>query len=117
MKIPLGYGNNSGQSGKAAQAKMLERDITKAKQGDWEAKKNLVRTFSHLLNSLAQKRSDKPAKINQYVEAGKNGLYTAAKKYKINNGPKGFQIFALDHIEAAMDRSDKSGFFSRLFGR
>ena len=118
MKIPLNIGQNGATSKKEAQDKMLENDILRIQKGDWEAKKNLIRTFSTLINSLAEKRSDKPVKINEYVEAGKNGLITAVKKYNIKGGAHGFQLFALDFIEEAMNRVDKGGgFFARLFGK
>lgn len=117
MKIPLKLGQSVTTSSIAAQAKALEQDVLKAKGGDWTAKKRLARTFSPLINSLAEKRSSEPAKINQYIEAGKNGLLTATKKYKKSVGAQNFQIFALDFIETAMNRVDKGGgFFSRLFG-
>lgn len=118
MKIPLKLGQNGTESTKAAQAKVLERDIMAAKKGDWEAKNQLVRTFTPLITSLAEKRSNDTAEVNKYIEAGKNGLFTAITKYKQNVGPDRFHIFALDFIEASMDRMDKKGgFFSRLFGK
>lgn len=125
MKIPLKLSQNGKQSTKAAQAKVLERDLLSAKKGDWTARNNLVRSFTPLLTTLAEKRSDNVAKINQYIEAGKNGLYTAIKKYKSSIGAERFQIFALDFIETSMNRVGKGdesavrpgGFFSRLFGR
>jgi len=116
MKIPLNL-NNGTQSTKAAQAHVLERDILAAKKGDWDAKNNLVRTFTPLITTLAEKRSSDISEINKYIEAGKNGLFAAAKKYKKSIGPAGFHISAADFIEASMDRPGKEGgLFSRLFG-
>lgn len=116
MKIPLKLGQNGMQSSKAAEAKVLERDVLAAKKGDWQAKNNLIRTFTPLITSLAKKRSNNTSETNKYIEAGKNGLLAAAKKYKQNIGPDKFQVFALDFIETSMDRTDKKGgFFSRLF--
>ena len=41
-----------------------------------------------------------------------------AKKYKKDIGPKDFQLFALDFIEAKMDKTGHSGgLFSKLFGK
>lgn len=118
MKIPLNMGNNGAQSAKAAQNKTLERDILATKKGDWNAKNNLVRTFMPLLVSLAEKRTTDMAKKNKLIEAGKEGLFTAARKYKEGIGASKFQIFALDYIESSMENSGKSvGFFARLFGR
>lgn len=118
MKIPLNMGNNGPQAGKAAQLKTLERDILATKKGDWNAKNNLVRTFTPLLLSLAEKRSQDVARKNKLVDAGKEGLFNAARKYKEGMGADKFQVFALDFIEASMDDIGKEvGFFARLFGR
>ena len=68
-----------------------------------------------LLTSLAKKRSLETASINRYIEAGKEGLVNATRHYKPTNGK--FQVFALNYIENQMDRLDRPGFFSRLFGR
>ena len=118
MKIALNLGQDGQQSSKAAADRVLERDIQAAKKGDWNAKHNLVRTFTPLLTSLAEKRSQDTAKMNQYIEAGKQGLFEAALKYKPVVGPDKFRIFALDFIEASMNRVDKGGgFWARLFRR
>jgi len=117
MKIPLNLGQNGQQSSKAAQARALEHDILAAKKGDWNAKSNLIRTFMPLITSLAEKRSSDVANVNKYIEAGKNGLVTAAKKYKQSLGPENFQVFALDFLEASMDRvGRRGGILSRFFG-
>ena len=118
MKIPLNMVNSGTQSIKAAQIKTLERDILATKKGDWNAKNNLVRTFMPLLVSLAEKRTADTAHKNKMIDAGKEGLFTAARRYKESIGAAKFQIFALDYIENSMDNSDKKvGFFARLFGR
>jgi DNA-directed RNA polymerase specialized sigma subunit len=119
MKIPLRVAKEANPSSRTAQTRLLERDIMAAKRGDWNAKNNLVRTFTPLLTSLAQKRSADTAEVNRYIEAGKNGLFTAVAKYKQNIGPEKFRVFALDFIEKNMDRAaggKGEGFFSRLFG-
>jgi DNA-directed RNA polymerase specialized sigma subunit len=118
MKIPLHLGQNGTQSAAAAQAKVVERDVLAAKQGDWNAKANLARTMTPLLVSLAQKRSADQRIINELVEAGKEGLVRATRKYNSGIGADRFQIFALDYIEAAMDEHMKGGnWFTRLFSR
>ena len=118
MKIPLNAGNNAGQSGKAAQMKVLERDILATKKGDWNAKNNLVRTFTPLITSLCEKRSSDNAQKHKLFEAGKEGLFAAVRKYKESMGPEKFQVFALDFIEESMENSGKNvGFFARLFGK
>ena len=114
MKIPLNVGGQDGPLTKAQQAKLVERDVLAAKGGDWNAKNNLVRTFMPLLISLAEKRSSDRSKINSYIEAGKDGLIKATKKYKKGAGAEHFQLFALDFIEKNMDGAG-AGFFSRLF--
>lgn len=124
MKIPLKLNQNGmskgsfGQLSKATEANVLEHNILAARKGDWQAKNNLIRTFTPLITSLAKKRSNNTSETNKYIEAGKNGLIAAAKKYKQNIGPDKFQVFALDFIEAGMDRMEKgSGLLSRLFGK
>ncbi len=116
MKISLHLGEGDSTS-RAAADRVLERDILAAKKGDWEAKHNLVRTFLPLLTSLAEKRTREAAKVSRYVEAGKEGLYKAARRYKPSIGADRFRVFALDFIEKAMDACDRGGgFWSRLFG-
>ena len=119
MKIALNMGTSSGsQSSKVAQAKTLERDIVAAKKGDWNAKNNLIRTFMPLLTSLAEKRSKDTRAINDYLEAGKEGIFKAVKKYTPSEGSERFHIFVVEFIEEAMDRHGKGGgFWARLFGR
>ncbi|MDA0577774.1 MAG: hypothetical protein O3B24_06720 [Verrucomicrobia bacterium] len=119
MKISLNMGPKGPDAKRATDARILEADILGAKRGDWNSKNNLTREFMPLIHSLAGKRSSDVAVINGYIEAGKSGLVAAAKKYKPAIGPQGFQIFALDFIEARMERASKGGgsWLSRLFGR
>lgn len=117
MKIPLNMQQDGSTSTRQAQDKVLEHEIVEAKRGDWTAKNNLARTFLPLITSLAEKRAQDPAQINDFIEAGKEGLFRAARKYKANTGPEKFQIEAVAFIESAMDKSGgKGGFLSRLFG-
>jgi DNA-directed RNA polymerase specialized sigma subunit len=116
MKIPLNMGQTN-QSSKEAQLQAMERDILASQRGDWNAKNSLVRTFTPLLTSLAKKRASESAKASEYFEAGKDGLFAAAKKYKRSMGADKFQIFALDFIEKSMDRVENPGFLARVFGR
>lgn len=117
MKIPLKLGQEGHQSSVQAEAKAIERDVIDAKNGDWNAKNRLVRTFHPLLVSLAQKRADVPAQQQKFIEAGKEGLFKAVRKHKAGTDIGRFRLFALDFIEAAMDRAAKGGgLFSRLFG-
>lgn len=116
MKIPLNMGNDRSQTRNSTQARVLENEILAAQKGDWEAQRSVTKSFSHLLTSLANKRTSDPKEVSQYVEAGKKGLLTAVKKYKPTVGAANFQLFALDFIEASMERRGKGGFLSKLFG-
>jgi len=117
MKIPLNMENSGAQSSKAAQAQVLGRDILAAKKGDWSAKNNLARTFMPLLQAIAEKRAPDAGQVNDYIEAGKAGLFAAAKKYRLSQGAEKFQVFAVDFIENSMDKvGTRGGFLSRLFG-
>jgi|GEM_PF-933417 len=124
MKISLNLGQQHQQGGqsKAEQQRALEREILAAKGGDWNSKNSLVRMFMPLLHSLAEKRARDQPTLNRLVEAGKEGLADAARRYKTSIGPDRFRIFALDFIEKRMDRELRGGgglgaFFSRLFGK
>jgi DNA-directed RNA polymerase specialized sigma subunit len=116
MKIPLNLGQDKNQTTSQAHAKVLERDILAAQQGDWNAKNNLVRTFTPLLTTLATKRTSEVEKVNDYIEAGKKGLVAATKKYKQGTADK-FNLLVLDFAETEMNRMENGGgFFSKLFG-
>ncbi len=119
MKISLNMGRDQGpEARKQSQNRSLEADIKAVKGGDWEAKNNLARSFMPLLTKLAEKRTSNTEEINSLITAGKEGLYTAAKKYKSSIGASDFQLFALEFIENSMDRAGKSGgLLGRLFGR
>jgi DNA-directed RNA polymerase specialized sigma subunit len=118
MRISLNIGSDgSSDSTKANEARALLHLIIDAKKGDWEAKELLIQKFRPLMLSLAEKRTKDTAMINKYMEAAKSGLLTAAGRYDSSEGVDNFRIFALDYIEANMDRVEKGGgFFSRLFG-
>ena len=118
MKIALNLGNHDFQSEKQEQSRVLEHDIVACKNGDWEAKARLFRIFMPLLTQMAKKRSNDNVLINKYIEAGKNGIIAATKKFKTTSGADRFQIFSVDFIEGQMNRVDnKGGFIARLFGR
>ncbi len=117
MKISL-MGNQGDVQGKDAQNHVLEHDILACKKGDWTAKKNLARTFQPLIRNLAERRCKGDTKqMNALIEAGREGLFVAARKYKPSVGANHFRVFALDYIEGRMDGGSSGGFLSRLFGR
>ncbi|MFT7488133.1 MAG: DNA-directed RNA polymerase specialized sigma subunit [Candidatus Promineifilaceae bacterium] len=117
MKIPLNMSGAQGpEAAKSQRNQALESKILAAKRGDWDAKSALGRSFLPLITSLAEKRSSDISEINTFIAAGKEGLFAAARKYKRDIGPVDFQLFALDFIEAHMDKPGKSGgFFGKLF--
>jgi len=121
MKIPLNVGgSDKGRSANRAQDAALEKDVAHAKRGDWEAKNRVVKAFTPLITDLAQKRAknDTPL-MNRYIDAGKEGVQKAIKKYRPGSANK-FQLFVLDHIETSMGSSSGGkggGFFSKLFGK
>ena len=116
MKIALNMGEKASP---ISQAKVTESEILSAKKGDWTSLSNIQRAFHPLLTSLAQKRTTDPAQVANYVEAGKEGIATAVRKYKQSIGASRFSIFIVDYIHEAMDTVDKKkrGFFARLFSR
>ena len=118
MKIGLNMEGTDPKEIQASELRAQENLILNAQKGDWKAKEALANDFHHLLVSLAEKRTDIPEKTAEYIEAGKNGLFTATAKYKHSVGAGNFRIFALDYIENSMDRLDSGGgFLSRLFGK
>ena len=115
MKIGLNMGENAPQAPKSG---VPEAQILAAGKGDWAAKEQLATAFLPLIKSLAEKRASEPSKINKFVEAGKSGLFAAAKKYKPSIGADRFPIFALDYIEGRMNKlAGGGGFLSGLFGK
>ena len=118
MRIPLRMTSDDGGTGKLAQPGIPERDVLATREGDFQAKARLLAAFLPLLNKLARERTADNATINRYVDAGKEGVLAAVRKYKPKGGAGEFQIFALDFIESAMDSVTKPrGFLARLFGR
>ncbi len=119
MKIPLKLGQDGQQSAAAAAAAAIAPDVAAVKAGDWNAKNSLVRAFLPLLTSLADKRANGDQGLhNRYMDAGKEGLFKAVKKYRAKSNGDNFQLFALDYIENAMDRLESGGgLLARLFGK
>ena len=116
MKIPLNTAPNGSQPSTAARMQALGRDLEAAKRGDWEAKHRVEATMMPILQDLAKKRASSNAEINALIEAGKQGIAKAIKKFKISTGADRFQIFALRFVEDKMDNPSSGGFFSRIFG-
>jgi DNA-directed RNA polymerase specialized sigma subunit len=95
---------------------LLAQLIAGCRLGDIESRRALEKNFYPLLVMLATKRvGANPAARNPLIENGKQGLRRAVDHFPKRALPRRFRIFALDYIEAAMDR--KPGFWSRLAGK
>ncbi len=116
MKIPLHSTSNGNQTPAAARTQALGRDLVAAKRGDWEAKHRVEATLMPIMQDLARKRANSNKEINAMIDAGKQGIAKAIKKFKPNVEADRFQIFALRFIEDEMDNPGSDGFFSRIFG-
>ncbi len=117
MKIPLHIRNNDIADASPAVNRELaiERDVRPCRRGDWEAKARLVRQFMPLLTSLAHRRTSETVGINRLIEAGKDGMLRAVRKFRPHRHEK-FEVFALQYIESAMERENSPrGFWRRLF--
>ena len=114
MKIPLHVGQGGAGAGPE---RLREQDVLLWKDGDWEAKARVIHAFMPLLSTLARKHASDPAGINRCIEAGKEGLQEAMRKYTKTGSADKFQLFAVDFIEARMSPDEKKGFLARLFGR
>jgi DNA-directed RNA polymerase specialized sigma subunit len=118
MKIPLNLRQDDGAHPTEDADRAIERDVEACRHNDWEAKARLVSAFMPLLTTLARKRAPDIASQNRCIEAGKEGLVAAVRKYKSGSDQK-FRVFVVAYIESHMDRarSEGRGFFARLFGR
>jgi len=116
VKISLNLHQNDYATPEANREKSIGRDVEGCKKSDWEAKTRLIQTFMPLLTSLAKKRTQETATLNRYIEAGKIGLTEAAKHFNPSSGQK-FQLYAFNYIEQAMNKVNRPGFLTRLFGR
>jgi DNA-directed RNA polymerase specialized sigma subunit len=105
MKIALSQDEVANLSASGAHAEELAKAVGGCRIGDWEAKHALERLFAPLLAMLADKRAgDDNAARNELIERGRAGLYRAAKRFPRRDPIRLFRLFALDHIEAAMDK-------------
>lgn len=116
MKIALNLKQGDQYNQEQDREHNIERDVMNVKKSDWEAKARLSQQFMPLMMTMAKKRVTETAAINRHIEAGKEGLLAAVRRYKPGTGQK-FEVFALSFIEAEMDRVSRPGFFARLFGR
>lgn len=112
MKIPLSLVRDTVTPTQEYE-KHVEQDVSGWREGDWEAKARLVHRSTPLIFFLAKKRGGANADlINLYVEAGKEGLTRAVRRFKASHRVK-FHVFALSHIEKAMDNAMKELAVSR----
>jgi len=117
VKISLNIDGADDQSTRTAEQKALNHLILNAKKGDSVSRERLIQNFRPLMMSMAEKRASDTLTVGKYLDAAKAGLITAADRYTQSVGAENFRIFALDFIEASMNRVDRGGgFFSRLFG-
>jgi DNA-directed RNA polymerase specialized sigma subunit len=115
MKITLSPEEMANLSAGGAQLEEIARAVDGCKLGDWEARHELERLFNPLIATLAFRRAgDDAALRNELIERGRAGLYRAAKRFPKRECKRRFRLFALDHIEAAMNRP--LGVLSRWFG-
>ncbi|MEI8242615.1 MAG: hypothetical protein WCI17_05055 [bacterium] len=105
MKIALSQNEVASLSASSAQAEAMAQAVSGCKKGDWEAKRNLERLFLPLIAMLADKRAgvDGTAR-GALVEQGKAGLNRAAKRFPQRELIRRFRLYALNYIEAEMDK-------------
>ena len=108
---------SDGVSNADKRMQVLEQDLKAAKRGDWNAKKRVYSSMLNILNDFAHKRSSSNEEVNVLLEAGKQGIDQAIKKFKLNLGADRFQIFALTFIEKKMDKPKSGKLFSKIFGK
>ena len=115
MKIALSQDEVASLTGSGAQTEALAQAVRGCKLGDWEAKHALERQFAALIVMLAEKRAGGDvAARNELIERGQAGLYRAAKRFPKSESIRRFRLFALDHIEAAMEKPLRG--LRKLFG-
>lgn len=104
MKIPLGLIRDTVAPAHEYE-RHVEQEVSGWRAGDWEAKARLVQRSTPLIFFLAKKRGGANTDlVNLYMEAGKEGLTRAVRRFKPSRHIK-FHVFALAHIEKAMDKA------------
>ncbi|MFZ4395949.1 MAG: hypothetical protein ACOYOU_10035 [Kiritimatiellia bacterium] len=115
MKISLSQKEVANLSGSGVQAVALAQAVAGCKKGDLEGRRALMRLFAPLIAMLAAKRAGSDAAAcTELIERGRAGLCQAAKRFPPRESIRHFRLFALDHIEAAMDKPARG--LSKLFG-
>jgi len=115
MKIALSQDEVANLSASGTHADELAQAVGGCKLGDWEAKHALERLFAPLIAMLATKRAgDDNAARDALVERGRAGLYRAAKRFPRRDPIRLFRLFALDYIEAEMDKPARR--LPKIFG-
>ena len=105
MKISLSQDEVDNLAASGGHAEELAQAIAGCKIGDWESKHALERLFASLISMLAEKRAGSDATLrSKLMERGREGLYRAAKRFSRRDSVRHFHVFALDYIEAAMDK-------------
>lgn len=115
MKIPLNQ-NELADLAATGDIEAFRSAIDGSRRGDWESKRRLDRFFDPLIRLLVSKRAgNDTVRRNELTERAREGLHRAAKRFPKDAPARRFWIFALDPVEAAMDRP--SGLLGRLLGR
>jgi len=119
VKISLKLDELRREDEESVNVRTFERLLSAVRQGDFQAREALLQEYMPLITRLARKRAGDAAtsKVNSLIEAGRQGLFSAARHYRISKGPAHFKLYALECIEKYMDRSARPGFFQRLLGR
>ena len=106
MKIAFSQDEVATLSGSGAHAEELAQAVAGCKLGDLESRHALERQFAPLITMLAGKRTgaDNHVARNELIDRGREGLYRAAKRFPPRESIRRFRLFALDYIEAAMDK-------------
>jgi len=115
MKIAFSQNEVASLSSGGAHAEELAQAVSGCKMGDWEAKHTLERLFSPLIAMLAAKRVESGnVARNELIDRGREGLYRAAKRFPRREPIRRFRLYALDYIEAAMDKPVRG--LPKIFG-
>ncbi|MBL7114366.1 MAG: hypothetical protein ISS35_01255 [Kiritimatiellae bacterium] len=116
MKIALDLNQGSTVTAGAAQDRELERLILMARSGDWSAKERLAKMFLPVIQDVATKRGTNGIDESLLIEAGRQGVAKATKKFRPSQGAHGFRVSVVEYVERAIDRASSGSLLFKLFG-